>query len=145
MLAAPYWVAVPLVVPCGVLIGMLFVIGHDASHNSYTRNRGLNQTIARIAFLPSLHACALWDLAHNRTHHIWNNLRGVDYVWEPKTAASYRELGAVRRGFYRLCRTPAGVTLYYLVAIWAMRLIVPWPAVVRTCARGVLGTTACWH
>lgn len=131
VLAAPMLVAVPLAVPCGVLIGMLFILGHDAAHNSFTRSRRLNLVIGRLAFLPSLHAYSLWDLSHNRTHHLHNNVRGVDYVWEPKTPAEFRAQSSARRGLYRFYRTPIGVAFYYLGVLWAPRLFIPWPFLIR--------------
>jgi omega-6 fatty acid desaturase (delta-12 desaturase) len=127
VLAAPFPVGMLLAIPCGAVIGILFIVGHDAAHNSFTRSRALNQVIGRLAFLPSLHAFSLWDFSHNRTHHLYNNVRGVDYVWEPMTLGEYRALGAVRRAVYRFYRTPFGVPFYYLIALWARRMVVPWP------------------
>ena len=37
----------------GFVIGRLFIIGHDACHQSLTPNRELNKVLGRIAFLPS--------------------------------------------------------------------------------------------
>ena len=106
---------------------MLFIVGHDAAHNSFTSSRLLNQVIGRLALLPSLHSFSLWDLSHNRTHHLYNNVRGIDYVWEPLTPREYRALGTMRRTIYRFVRTPIGVPFYYLFALWLRRLFVPWP------------------
>jgi omega-6 fatty acid desaturase (delta-12 desaturase) len=127
ILSLPTALGALLTVPCGMAIGMLFNIGHDACHNAYTASTRLNQVIGRIALLPALHSFSLWDLAHNRTHHRYNNIRGIDYVWEPMTQETYRAAGLPRRALYRLCRTPAGVGLYYLVQIWAPRLALPLP------------------
>ena len=129
-LAAPTPLSFALAVPCGLLIGLLFIVGHDACHNSFTASTKLNQVIGRLAFLPSLHSFALWDLAHNRTHHRYNNVRGWDYVWEPMTPAEYRLSSRLRRLAYRFCRTPIGVPLYYIFTLWGPRLIVPFPRVV---------------
>jgi acyl-lipid omega-6 desaturase (Delta-12 desaturase) len=126
-LASPTMVSLALTVPCGMAIGMLFIIGHDACHNAFTASTRLNQLIGRLAFLPALHAFSLWDLAHNRTHHRFNNIRGVDYVWEPMTPEAYHGAAWPRRLVYRVCRTPGGVGLYYLIHIWAPRLLVPLP------------------
>ena len=131
VLAAPVPLALVLTVPCGVVIGLLFIVGHDACHNSFTAWPRLNQTIGRLAFLPALHSFSLWDLAHNRTHHRHNNLRGWDYVWEPMTAEAYRRCGRLRRAVYRFYRTPGGVPFYYLIALWAPRLVLARPSIVR--------------
>jgi len=127
ILAAPVWLAVPLAVPGGIVIGMLFIVGHDAGHNSFTRSRTVNQIVGRIAFMPSAHAFSLWDLSHNRTHHRYNNIAGLDYVWEPMTAEAYRKASPIRRALYAFHRGPAGVPFYYLTEIWARRLFVPVP------------------
>src|SRR5580692_5434009 len=52
-LAAPAPLALILTVPCGVVIGLLFIVGHDACHNSFTASTRLNRTIGRLAFLPA--------------------------------------------------------------------------------------------
>lgn len=39
---------------CGLLIGRLFILGHDACHQSLTRHRRLNRWLERLVFLPSL-------------------------------------------------------------------------------------------
>ena len=127
VLALPTALSLVLTVPCGMAIGMLFIIGHDACHNAYTASTRLNQWIGRLALLPALHSFSLWDLAHNRTHHRFNNVRGVDYVWEPMTLGEFRGTSWPRRALYRFCRTPVGVAVYYLLHIWAPRLLLPLP------------------
>jgi omega-6 fatty acid desaturase (delta-12 desaturase) len=130
ILAAPVWLALSLTIPGGIVIGMLFIVGHDAAHNSFTRSRGVNQIVGRIAFLPSAHAFSLWDLSHNRTHHRYNNIAGIDYVWEPMTAEAFRAASPVRRALYAFHRSPAGVPFYYLTELWARRLFVPLPGAI---------------
>src|SRR5918993_5373614 len=47
----------------GVLAGhalaILFTVGHDACHQSFTPSMRLNRWIGRIVFIPSLHAASL--------------------------------------------------------------------------------------
>jgi acyl-lipid omega-6 desaturase (Delta-12 desaturase) len=126
-LASPTLVAVALAVPCGMAIGMLFIIGHDACHNAFTASTRLNRLIGRLSFLPALHSFSLWYLAHNRTHHRFNNIRGIDYVWEPMTLDAYRAAPWPWRVWYRFCRMPFGVAFYYLIQIWAPRRVLPLP------------------
>jgi omega-6 fatty acid desaturase (delta-12 desaturase) len=130
ILAAPIGISVLLTTPCGLLIAMLFVVGHDAAHNSLTRSGILNKVLGRLAFLPSLHAFSLWDLSHNRTHHRYNSIRGIDYVWEPMTREAFERCSVLRRTLYRFYRTPVGVAFYYLPCLWAPRLFVPLSAVI---------------
>jgi acyl-lipid omega-6 desaturase (Delta-12 desaturase) len=98
---------------------MLFIIGHDACHNSFTASPWLNQIIGRLAFLPSLHSFSLWDLGHNRMHHRYNNVRGWDTVWEPWSPDDYQSHGPPRRMMYRFYRSPIGVAFYYIIELWA--------------------------
>jgi omega-6 fatty acid desaturase (delta-12 desaturase) len=104
---------------CGVLIGMLFIVGHDACHNGFTASTALNHIIGRIAFLPSLHSFSTWARGHNGMHHGYNNVRGIDAVWEPCSPDDYRARGTLRRLMYRFYRTPVGVGFYYMIELWA--------------------------
>ena len=42
----------------GLAISALFVLAHDAAHGALFRSRRVGNTVARLAFLPSLHALA---------------------------------------------------------------------------------------
>ena len=86
---------------CGFVIGRLFIIGHDACHQSLTPHRRLNKWLGRIAFLPSLTPYSLWDMGHNTVHHGFTNLKGVDFVWAPLTQAEYVKM------LYGLQKSPA--------------------------------------
>ena len=107
----------------GLAISALFVIGHDAAHGALFRSRRLGDAVARIAFLPSLHALAAWQAGHNRVHHGHTGRRGVDFVWHPTTAAEYRQLPAPARLRHRLEWSAAGAGLYYLRAVWWARMM----------------------
>jgi omega-6 fatty acid desaturase (delta-12 desaturase) len=98
--------------------GMLFVVGHDACHGSFTASPRLNGWIGRAAFLPSLTPFRAWDEGHNRTHHVHTNLKGRDYVWTPFSKAEFDALPWWRRGLERIYRTAPGVALYYAREIW---------------------------
>ena len=109
----------------GLFSGNLFMIGHDACHGSYTHHAGWNRVLGRIAFLPSYHPYSVWDLSHNRTHHIYTNLKGKDFVWTPLSKAEFDALPRLRRALYRVYRTPLGLALYYPLEIWRERLFFP--------------------
>jgi acyl-lipid omega-6 desaturase (Delta-12 desaturase) len=109
----------------GLLVVMLFVIGHDACHQSFTRSRMLNGWIGRIAFLPSLHVFSLWDCEHNRRHHRFNNIRDLDYAWVPWSREEFQKARLFERLKYRFYRDPGGVFFYYLFEIWPQRKIFP--------------------
>ena len=134
-LAVPTPIALFLTLPIGGVIGLLFIVGHDACHNSLTGSTPLNHLIGRLAFLPSLHAFSLWDLSHNRTHHRFNNIEGLDHGWVPMSPQAYRDASGLRRLGYRITRTPLGVGLFYLFGLWLPRLFVPLPWIVGATRR----------
>jgi len=109
----------------GLVIGRLFILGHDACHQSFTPRRGLNRWLGRLVFLPSLTPYSLWEIGHNVVHHGYTNLRGVDFVWQPHTLAEYRAMPRGRRALERLYRSGWAPWLYYLVEIWWRRLLFP--------------------
>ena len=109
----------------GHAIAILFTVGHDACHQSFTPSTRLNRWIGRGVFILSLHAASLWVLGHNRIHHGSTNLRGRDYVWEPMSPADYAAASPIRRWFYRLCRSRLGALPYYLVEMWWKKNFLP--------------------
>src|SRR5476649_1765586 len=84
-----------------IFVGRLFMLGHDACHQSLTPNRRLNRGLGTLALVVSLHPYSLWDLGHNRIHHRFTNQRGLDYVSEPLDPAEYARLSAFQRARYR--------------------------------------------
>lgn len=102
----------------GLMVGVLFVVGHDACHGSLTPSSTLNAWLGRIAFLPALHPYSAWQYSHNALHHGWTNLRGKDPVYCPLTLEQYRQLSPADRWLERVYRTWPGLVLLYLVTIW---------------------------
>src|SRR5580704_11145351 len=109
----------------GVLLAVLFVVGHDACHGSFTSRRWLNSLIGRVVFLPTLTPYSTWELSHNHTHHVYTNLKRRDHVWTPLTKAEYDALPRWRRKLERIYRHPLGLALYYPLEIWRKRLFFP--------------------
>ncbi len=109
----------------GLVIGQLFVIGHDACHGSFSKNRRLNRVIGTLAFLPSLTPFSTWEFGHNQLHHAYTNLKPRDFVWAPFSKNEYDALTPLRRALERLYRTPIGHGLYYFLEIWCKRLFFP--------------------
>ena len=66
LIAGNIYLSLAFVPISGMLIVVLFVIGHDACHQSYPPSQGVNNVIGRIAFLPALQAYSLWEHEHNR-------------------------------------------------------------------------------
>ncbi|MEO5690242.1 MAG: fatty acid desaturase [Burkholderiaceae bacterium] len=124
---------------CGVVIGRLFILGHDACHQSLTRHRTLIRWIGRLVFLPSLTPYSLWEVGHNVVHHGYTNLRGFDFVWQPRTLAEYRALPRTQRALEHVYRSGWAPWLYYLVEIWWKRLWFPNRSAMPTRRRVFLG------
>ena len=109
----------------GLVISRLFILGHDACHQSFTPHRRLNRWLGRLVFLPSLTPYSLWEVGHNVVHHGYTNLRGFDFVWQPKSLEEYRALSAPRRALERVYRSGWAPWLYYVVEIWWSRMFFP--------------------
>lgn len=126
ILAAPCW---PLQIGCAILngmfIGMIFIVGHDACHQSLTPHEPLNHVLGRLAFLPSLTPFTSWEYAHNRIHHAYTNLRSRDYAWAPFSKAEYDALPFWRRWLERHYRSVLGLGTYYLLDYWIKHLLLP--------------------
>lgn len=116
----------------GFVIGRLFIIGHDACHQSLTPRRTLNKWLGRIAFLPSLTPYSLWEVGHNVVHHGYTNLKGFDFIWAPLSLAEFRALSAPRRMMERIYRSGWGPGLYYMIEIWWRRMFFPTKAAMPT-------------
>lgn len=116
-----FFESIALKLACGILAGMLvssiFVIAHDAAHDSFTKHKLLNKTIARITYLLSLHNYSLWLTEHNRMHHQTTNIRELN-SWSPMSKDEYDALPSWRKGLEQVYRTPPGMCLYYMIERW---------------------------
>ena len=116
---------------CGVLCsfaaGQLFVIGHDACHNSFTPSARLNRFFGTLSLALSFHVYSLWEFGHNKIHHPFTNLRTKDFVWRPLSLEEYRSLSLPRRALQRIyrARSSIGFPLYYLLEILLPRMVFP--------------------
>ena len=119
------WMQLACGVLAGLVIGRLFILGHDACHQSLTPHRRLNRWLGRIAFLPSLTPYSLWDVGHNVVHHGYTNLKGFDFVWAPCTQQEFAALPAHRRLLERVYRSGWAPGLYYMLEIWWKRMLFP--------------------
>ena len=125
VLCASVWLQLACALAAGFCIGRLFIIGHDACHQSLTPHRTLNKWLGRIAFLPSLTPFSLWDIGHNVVHHGYTNLKGFDFVWAPLTKEEYSKLGFISRLLDRIYRSGWAPGLYYMIEIWWKKMIFP--------------------
>lgn len=120
-----WWLQTLFSLATGIMIGILFVVGHDAGHNALTPLRPLNRVLGQIALLPALHPFSLWVNVHNHTHHRWTNLSPRDYVWTPLSLEAYRALSRWQQWLYRLHRGPLGPLVYYIHEFWWRKILFP--------------------
>jgi omega-6 fatty acid desaturase (delta-12 desaturase) len=97
---------------------MLFVIGHDACHQSLTAHRWLNKLIGRLTMIPTWHAYSVWEFAHNGMHHAWTNVRSKDIIWRPFSTDEWAKLSPLGRFMHRQYRTWWGTGFYYMIEVW---------------------------
>jgi omega-6 fatty acid desaturase (delta-12 desaturase) len=124
---APLPIAVNIVsaIANGVLIALLFIIGHDALHGAFVPEKRHNQWIGRLAFIPCAHSVSLWVTGHNKQHHRFTNFKGVDHIWEPMSKAEYDAASPARRLLERVYRSPFGPVVYYYGEYWVYRMMLP--------------------
>ena len=109
----------------GFVIGRLFILGHDACHQSFTVHRRLNTWLGRLVFLPSLTPYSLWQVGHNVVHHGYTNLKDVDFVWQPHSIQEFCALPRWRQLLERVYRSGFAPGLYYLLEMWWKRMYFP--------------------
>lgn len=125
VMLSPWWAKLLAGLSAGFVIGRLFIIGHDACHQSLTPHRKLNPWLGRLAFLPSLTPYSLWEVGHNVIHHGYTNLKGTDFVWAPLSLEEYTRLGRFKQFMYRIYRSGWAPGLYYLIEMWWNRMFFP--------------------
>jgi len=109
----------------GFIIGRLFILGHDACHQSFTENRRLNTWLGRFVFMFSLTPYSLWAVGHNVVHHGYTNLQAFDFVWQPRSLKDFQSLPRWRQRLERLYRSGWAPWLYYMVDMWWKRMYFP--------------------
>ncbi len=113
----------------GFKMASLFVIAHDAAHDSFTNNTILNRIIGRLAFLPCYHNYSLWLIVHNRLHHQFTNMKNVN-SWSPLTKQEYDCLPIWRKKLERLYRSPIGIPFNYMIERWWKNKFFPYKRLV---------------
>lgn len=89
-----------LAIPTGlVMAGIGFAVQHDANHQAYSAKRGVNRLVGFA--LDMLGAASYnWKVKHNRIHHAYTNISGVDDDLEVGGLARFAP-GQERKGFHR--------------------------------------------
>ena len=142
LLLASIWLKLLAGCVAGFWIGRLFILGHDACHQSFTPHRTLNKVLGRIAFMPSLTPYAVWEIGHNVVHHGQTNLKGFDTIWAPYNLAEYQALSPWRQRVERIYRSGWGVGLYYMIEMWWNKMYFPNPTHMPTRRRSFVHDSA---
>jgi omega-6 fatty acid desaturase (delta-12 desaturase) len=124
-LAPMWWMRLLCFVALSSVIGALFVIAHDAAHQSLTPSRRLNRVLGRLAMLPAWHPYTSWCHAHNTLHHGGTCLKGRHPDFTPLTKAEFDRLPSWRRRVERIYRSPAGVGAAYVFDFYRRYLLFP--------------------
>ncbi|MGL4554376.1 MAG: fatty acid desaturase [Gemmataceae bacterium] len=120
-----WWLRLASIFGVPMVIGSLFVIGHDAAHNSLTPVGWLNKVLGRLVFLPAYHPYTSWVQAHNTMHHGWTCFKGRHPDFPPLTKAEYDALPWWKRAVERFYRSPLGVGPAYVTGFWVNHLLFP--------------------
>jgi omega-6 fatty acid desaturase (delta-12 desaturase) len=108
-----------------MVIGGLFVVGHDAAHHSLVPQGWLNRLLGRLAMLPAWHPFTAWSFSHNTLHHGGTNLRGRHPDFVPMTKAEYDACPRYRRALERIYRSAWGVGWSYVFDFYLRYLVLP--------------------
>ncbi len=121
------FVALALQFPMALVVGGLFIIGHDVAHGALFKSKRLNSIVGHAAMLPSWHVYEGWVLGHNRIHHAYTVRQGYDFVWHPYTPDEYRAMRPWQRLRHRIEWSWAGAGLYYVREVWWHKMVVGRP------------------
>ncbi len=120
VLFAP-WTLVKLAaaVLAGGKMANLVTLAHDASHNSLTTSRKLNELIAIVSFTPSLFNYRLWLYDHHNLHHHKTNEDHPD-SFTPISKNEFDSLSNWGKSKQRVYRLPTlwVFGIYYIVERW---------------------------
>ncbi len=123
VLVKQWYFDIPLILLTGVVVGGLFILGHDGAHGALTDSKKINGVSARLLMLPSLHVQESWVLGHNRVHHGFTARQGMDFVWHPVTVEEYQQYNLFKKLRHRIEWSPFGAGLYYLREVWWNKMI----------------------
>ncbi len=88
----------------GTALTGFFVIGHDAGHRSFAKQRWVNDLVGHIAFLPLIYPFHCWRLLHDH-HHLHTNKMEEDNAWTPLRVEDYLGYSPVMRFLQRSIRS----------------------------------------
>lgn len=102
-----YLLSLMFILPASGFLVRIFILFHDACHQSFFRHKGVNDVLGNITGVLTLFPYHKWRYSHNIHHATSGNLnkRGVGDIWV-MTVEEYKACGFWRRAAYRLYRNP---------------------------------------
>jgi omega-6 fatty acid desaturase (delta-12 desaturase) len=104
MIVEATWARLAFAVLAGMMIAALFVLAHDAAHNSLTPLPRVNRLVAYLCMFPALHNPTLWRIEHNHFHHQEPNVKGLN-SWSPVSYDEFQAMSPWRRRLERIYRS----------------------------------------
>lgn len=77
-----------------------FVVGHDAAHRSFSKNKLLEDVVGTLMFMPLIFPFEPWRIKHNH-HHAHTNKLEVDNAWHPMDKEAVANWNPVLRAVYQ--------------------------------------------
>ena len=99
VVADSWWVGLPLSILLGLVIGGLFVIGHDCGHRSFCRSEKWNNFFGHLASSITLWPFHIWRMDHD-AHHRHTDHIDLDPAWRPVTYRMWLKLPRTARWVY---------------------------------------------
>jgi omega-6 fatty acid desaturase (delta-12 desaturase) len=143
-----------------------FVVGHDAGHRSFSKNKLLEDIVGTLMFAPLIYPFEPWRIKHNH-HHAHTNKLVEDTAWHPIMDEELEAWGDGKKGAVYKFFLGTPLKLWASVGHWAIwhfdinkftekqrtRVMVSWAAVAAfafvalpalTYATGVAGLVKFW-
>jgi len=80
----------------GTCLTGLFVVSHECAHQSFTRNRLVNEIVGTFCMMPLAFPYNGWELTHNHHHQTANNME-KDHLWRPLTRSQIEKMSWLER------------------------------------------------
>lgn len=106
-LEVSYLLSLVFIIAASGFLVRIFIIFHDACHNSFFKNKHANNVIGNITGVLTLFPFRQWRHSHNVHHATSGNLnkRGVGDIWV-MTVEEYKQATFKQRAAYRMYRNP---------------------------------------
>lgn len=75
----------------GTMFWALFVVGHDCGHQSFSKQKWLNDLVGHLSHIPILVPYHAWRISH-RTHHKNTGSVENDESWYPVSESEYKQM-----------------------------------------------------